>query len=157
MIKVYPNLKGKNLDSCVTCHAPAKKNFLNDYGLEFKAAKYNFKEIEHLDSDGDGYSNISEMKNFLFPGSKGFRKNGVFVYKAPKKGTVLFDHQKHILNAEYKSDGQCIKCHHKQGGFLKAFNEDSDIKDRSHQLCVNCHTQSRSKKAPQKCLGCHKQ
>jgi len=50
----------KDLDShiamCDSC-----TNFLNTYGLALRDSKMSFEEIENLDSDGDGVSNIDEF------------------------------------------------------------------------------------------------
>ena len=61
---------GSKLDSCQTCHAsssPAKEN-LNAYGKDFAGANHDFGAIEPKDSDGDGVSNINEIKKRTFPG-----------------------------------------------------------------------------------------
>ena len=61
---------GSRLDTCTTCHAsssPSKEN-LNPYGRDFGAANHDFGAIEGKDSDGDGFSNIDEIKAGTFPG-----------------------------------------------------------------------------------------
>ncbi|HEV8624606.1 MAG TPA: hypothetical protein VG034_09120 [Acidimicrobiia bacterium] len=61
---------GSHLDTCSTCHAsssPSKEN-LNPYGKDFGAANHDFGAIEPKDSDGDGFSNIDEIKAGTFPG-----------------------------------------------------------------------------------------
>lgn len=61
---------GSHLDTCSTCHAstsPSKEN-LNPYGNDFGAANHDFGAIEGKDSDGDGFSNIDEIKAGTFPG-----------------------------------------------------------------------------------------
>ena len=61
---------GSHLDTCSTCHAsssPAADN-LNPYGKDFGAAGHDFGAIEPKDSDGDGFSNIDEIKAGTFPG-----------------------------------------------------------------------------------------
>ncbi len=61
---------GSRLDTCSTCHAsssPSKEN-LNPYGTDFGAAKHDFGAVEPKDSDGDGFSNIDEIKAGTFPG-----------------------------------------------------------------------------------------
>jgi hypothetical protein len=60
---------GSRLDTCSTCHAsssPSREN-LNPYGSDF-AANHDFGAIEAKDSDGDGFSNIDEIKAGTFPG-----------------------------------------------------------------------------------------
>jgi hypothetical protein len=62
---------GTKLDSCLTCHqsqAAAKDN-LNPYGKDLNDAKIDFGAIESKDSDGDGVSNIDEIKKRTFPGN----------------------------------------------------------------------------------------
>jgi hypothetical protein len=61
---------GSHLDTCTTCHAsssPSREN-LNPYGKDFGAANHDFGAIEPKDSDGDGFSNIDEIKAGTFPG-----------------------------------------------------------------------------------------
>ena len=64
------NTSGSHLDTCTTCHAsssPSREN-LNPYGKDFSAANHDFGAIEGKDSDGDGFSNIDEIKAGTFPG-----------------------------------------------------------------------------------------
>lgn len=60
--------------SCGTCHAqamPKKESAeLNAYGKDYSAAKKDFKAIEAKDSDGDGKSNLDEIKGGTNPGTK---------------------------------------------------------------------------------------
>ena len=61
---------GSKLDSCQTCHAsqsPDADN-LNPFGKDFGGAGHDFGPIEPKDSDGDGVSNIDEIKKRTFPG-----------------------------------------------------------------------------------------
>jgi len=61
---------GSHLDTCSTCHAsssPSADN-LNPYGKDLGAANHDFGAIEPKDSDGDGFSNIDEIKAGTFPG-----------------------------------------------------------------------------------------
>jgi hypothetical protein len=61
---------GSHLDTCSTCHAsssPSAEN-LNPYGADFAGANHDFGTIEGKDSDGDGFSNIDEIKAGTFPG-----------------------------------------------------------------------------------------
>ena len=72
----YPDAKG--LAKCSTCHvkAMAKKGDaeVNAYGKALgkadKDGKYDFAKIEKADSDGDGVSNIDEIKKGTNPGDK---------------------------------------------------------------------------------------
>ena len=61
---------GSHLDTCSTCHAsssPSRDN-LNPYGKDFGAANHDFGAVEPKDSDGDGFSNIDEIRAGTFPG-----------------------------------------------------------------------------------------
>jgi len=57
------------LFNCKTCHdgGPPK---LNPYGIDFQKAGHNFKAVESLDSDGDGFTNIEEITAGTNPGDK---------------------------------------------------------------------------------------
>ena len=62
---------GTKLDSCLTCHQSeaASKENLNPYGTDFAGANHDFGAIEGKDSDGDGVTNIDEIKKGTFPGN----------------------------------------------------------------------------------------
>jgi hypothetical protein len=73
----YPEAKA--VTKCSTCHVkpmPKKEDFaLNGYGkdvaknlVDGKKGQYDFAKIEKLDSDGDGVSNIDEIKKGTNPG-----------------------------------------------------------------------------------------
>jgi uncharacterized protein YxeA len=73
----YP--EATTLAKCTTCHTMAlpKKDgdhTNNAYGVDLKATKkdgkYDFAAIEKKDSDGDGVSNIDEIKKGTNPGDK---------------------------------------------------------------------------------------
>jgi hypothetical protein len=64
---------------CVICHTAAGKTSLNPYGKDVKAELKEdsktltaemLKKIESKDSDGDGASNIDEIKADTLPGDK---------------------------------------------------------------------------------------
>ncbi|MBI4661893.1 MAG: immunoglobulin domain-containing protein [Verrucomicrobia bacterium] len=65
---------GSRLNSCQTCHLQNSFRPRNDYGIAYENAKKNqnalnaFQSIESLDSDGDGSSNLDEIKLLFFPG-----------------------------------------------------------------------------------------
>ncbi|HEX9118410.1 MAG TPA: hypothetical protein VGA61_20255 [Anaerolineae bacterium] len=67
----YPSMIGTPLDSCNLCHTNAPE--LNSYGAAFQAAGHNFKAIELIDSDGDGYSNLAEIRAGTLPGDRSSR------------------------------------------------------------------------------------
>ena len=62
---------GSKLDSCLTCHQSqaASRDNLNPYGTDFAGAGHDFATIEPKDSDGDGVTNIDEIKKGTFPGN----------------------------------------------------------------------------------------
>jgi hypothetical protein len=62
--------QGSRLDSCQTCHTSAggTKSNVNQYGNDWAAANHDFAAVEGLDSDGDGFTNIDEIKALTFPG-----------------------------------------------------------------------------------------
>jgi hypothetical protein len=69
-ISKYPFISGTRLDACSLCHTnsiPA----LNAYGSAYLSHGRNlnaFGQIENLDSDGDGFTNIQEINALFFPG-----------------------------------------------------------------------------------------
>lgn len=69
----YPGISGTQLDSCTLCHTAIPN--LNPYGTAFAnipthGANPNqaFVDIELLDSDNDGFDNITEINALTFPG-----------------------------------------------------------------------------------------
>lgn len=67
----YPATTGTALDSCSTCHTSAPA--LNPYGSALRANGFNFGAIEGLDSDGDGFTNLQEIRALTLPGSASSR------------------------------------------------------------------------------------
>ena len=60
------------LDNCRTCHgATNDEENINPYGIAWAANNYDFAAIEGFDSDGDGYTNIDEIRALAFPGDPG--------------------------------------------------------------------------------------
>ncbi len=57
---------GTVLDTCSVCHSSVPS--LNPYGKDLHSAGDNFAAIENMDSDGDGWTNIQEIKALTFPG-----------------------------------------------------------------------------------------
>jgi hypothetical protein len=55
------------LGSCLTCHSSGSTQ-PNSYAMDYRNAGYDFKAIELLDSDGDGFDNITEINGGYFPG-----------------------------------------------------------------------------------------
>ena len=62
--------RGTKLDSCLTCHSSAGGGAenMNPYGQDFGKNNHDFAAVEGLDSDGDSFSNIDEIKAETFPG-----------------------------------------------------------------------------------------
>ncbi len=159
LVAKYPSIRDTQLDSCVTCHMPAIEGFLNKYGLDLKEAKMHFEEIEGLDSDGDGTSNIDEIKEEAFPGSQAtFPEYYVFHVdfsdEDPELGKVHFNHEMHVIKESYISQGRCTNCHGKNR-FPKVFDDNKPVRHLAHQICWRCHETSGSKLAPRDCTGCH--
>lgn len=63
----YPNIAGTRLDDCLLCH-PAGSHRVNPYGQDYSRNRGNFGAIEGLDSDGDGFTNLTEILALTFPG-----------------------------------------------------------------------------------------
>lgn len=66
---------------------------------------------------------------------------------ANKKGTVAFDHQKHVDLVQ----DDCKVCHERPGG-IKDFG-----RAYAHRVCIGCHEPQPGKmEGPITCEGCHK-
>ena len=155
----YPETRETQIDSCTTCHMPNVKDFLNSYGLAVKEARVDFAKIEDLDSDGDGDTNLEEIKNHRFPGSHAtfpeyyiFHVN--FSAKHPERGEVHFNHEMHVIKESFLSKGRCANCHGKDL-FPMRYDDSVSIRPLAHQLCWRCHETSGSKLAPTDCIQCH--
>jgi hypothetical protein len=55
------------LNSCTLCHPSVPS--LNAYGTAYAGAGHGFAAIESADSDGDGFTNIAEIRALAFPGN----------------------------------------------------------------------------------------
>ncbi len=159
MISRYPGLRDTPLANCCTCHMPVKADFLNTYGLALRDAEMKFEEIEALDSDNDGTSNIDEIKDESFPGSRATSPEYYifhvdFSEQDKELGKVHFNHEMHVIKESFLSQGRCKNCHGKNL-FPKEFNDTLPIRELAHQICWRCHETSGSKLAPTDCTGCH--
>ncbi|NIQ39536.1 MAG: hypothetical protein GTN81_13240, partial [Proteobacteria bacterium] len=63
----YYGTSGTQLDACITCHTSGSFD-RNPYGMDYQDNGFNFGVIETLDSDGDGFGNITEIDALTFPG-----------------------------------------------------------------------------------------
>ncbi|KKL56228.1 hypothetical protein LCGC14_2247520 [marine sediment metagenome] len=160
LLSYYPALRDTQLDSCATCHMPAKKDFLNDYAIALKEAKMDFEAIEELDSDNDGTSNIEEIKEETFPGSQAFGPE-YFIFHVnfseedPEVGKVHFNHEMHVIKESFLSKGRCKNCHGGKHMFPRVFDDNVSVREIAHQVCWRCHETSGSKISPTDCTGCH--
>jgi hypothetical protein len=61
---------GTRLDSCSTCHMSQSESArdVNRYGTDYAGADHDFATVEPKDSDGDGVTNIDEIRARTFPG-----------------------------------------------------------------------------------------
>jgi hypothetical protein len=67
--------RGTKLDNCGTCH---DSNYQNDYQIAVRTKLYELgdiakalKAVEALDSDGDKFTNLQEIKARTLPGDPG--------------------------------------------------------------------------------------
>ena len=65
----YPHISGTPLNHCRLCHELDARFGLNPYGRDYRRHGRDFAAIELLDSDGDGFSNLTEILALTFPGS----------------------------------------------------------------------------------------
>lgn len=159
MLARYPFIRDTQVENCGTCHMPAKEDFLNGYGIALRDAKINFAEVEDLDSDEDGVSNLEEIKDETFPGSLATTPEYYifhvdFSKDDPKLGAVHFNHEMHTVKESFLSKGNCKNCHGKHQ-FPKVFNDKESTRALAHQICWRCHETSGSELAPTDCTGCH--
>jgi hypothetical protein len=159
MLAHYPFIRDTPIDSCTTCHMPVKADFLNAYGLALRDAEVKFEELDNLDSDGDGLSNLDEIKNGTSPGSLATSPEYYifhvdFSEDDPELGAVHFNHEMHVVGESFLSKGKCKNCHG-QHQFPKEYNDNVSIRPLAHQLCWRCHETSGSQLAPKDCAGCH--
>src|SRR5688572_22467211 len=82
---------GSKLDSCNTCHqkgAGPSAETLNPYGADFGKNNHDFAVIEPNDSDGDGVTNIDEIKGGSFPGDPADKPTAAQEKPAPPPSTT---------------------------------------------------------------------
>lgn len=151
-VATYPTTMDTKLDSCVTCHMPVTKDFLNGYGLALRDAKLVFQTIEEQDSDGDGHANKKEIDKLHPPGSHAWYPE-YYIFNNPK-GKVAFNHEAHVAEESYLSRGSCQTCHGPDK-FPRMFDDSKSVRTTAHRLCWRCHKKSGSENAPKNCAGCH--
>ena len=159
LVAKYPHVRETQLDSCTTCHMPVTKDFLNEYGLALKDAKMNFEQVEALDSDEDGRTNLEEIQDHAFPGSHAtfpeyFIFHVPFSKEDPELGKVHFNHEMHVAKESFLSKGRCANCHG-EDLFPMRYNDSLSVRPLAHSVCWRCHETSGSKLAPKDCTGCH--
>lgn len=78
--------RGSKLDSCMTCHTTQEGGAenINPYGADFGQSNHDFGAVEGHDSDGDGFSNVDEIKADTFPGDKDDNPNTRKAKEQPK-------------------------------------------------------------------------
>jgi len=59
---------GTVLNTCVLCHPGGKTSVLNSYATSYKNNNHSYPAIANIDSDGDGFTNITEINARTFPG-----------------------------------------------------------------------------------------
>ena len=95
-----------SLDSCSTCHEVIPR--LNPYGEDFRDNGFSFDDIEQMDSDGDGFTNITEIVDRTFPGDQvnvlpsGDEDTGCFIATAAS-GSPLEPYLTRISQGSLKS------------------------------------------------------
>jgi hypothetical protein len=72
----YPAAVGTSIDKCTLCHTSSSGGSRNSYGSAYASNGYSYKAIESLDSDGDGFTNLEEIKALTFPGSASSKPAG---------------------------------------------------------------------------------
>lgn len=73
-VTAYPTAEGSKLTACRLCHSSAPE--LNAFGAEYEEHGHSFQAIELLDSDGDGWSNLTEITAKTWPGDAADRPAG---------------------------------------------------------------------------------
>jgi hypothetical protein len=64
----YPHIASTELNHCRLCHVMDDRFKMNPYGRDYKRAGRDFVAVEPLDSDGDGFTNLTEILAITFPG-----------------------------------------------------------------------------------------
>lgn len=70
-LEAYPTAHDTALDDCRLCHTQGAA--LNNYGADFATHGHSVAGIELLDSDGDGYRNVTEIEQGTMPGDSAAR------------------------------------------------------------------------------------
>jgi len=91
-LKTFNNTYGTSttkLNTCSLCHTNTPA--CNSYGNSFSNSGRNFQAIEPVDSDGDGFSNIGEIRVITFPGDPASKPvTGTYIsLVAPNGGEIV--------------------------------------------------------------------
>lgn len=63
----YPFTVGTKIGDCPVCHVTVPRP-RNQYGIDYNLAGRRFPAIESIDSDDDGFDNLTEIMALTFPG-----------------------------------------------------------------------------------------
>jgi hypothetical protein len=149
----YPAVDETKLNSCATCHMPYVSEYLNSYGAALKDAQLDFEAVENEDSDGDGKTNIEELKALTPPGSLA-RYTEYYIFNN-SQGAVHFNHEAHVSLDSYLPKNRCAACHGPDK-FKRRFDDTVPVREVAHQVCIQCHQKATQvSQAPTKCSGCH--
>ena len=88
----YPAAVGTAIDTCTLCHTSTSGSApRNPYGSAYGSNSHSFTAIKNLDSDGDTFSNIKEIKDLSFPGNPASKpvKPVVTAFAIPAKSSSL--------------------------------------------------------------------
>jgi hypothetical protein len=65
----YSAASGSRISNCLLCHNSSSGGSRNPYGTAYAGAGHQFATIESRDSDGDGSTNLAEIKALTYPGN----------------------------------------------------------------------------------------
>jgi mono/diheme cytochrome c family protein len=112
----YPGAAGSRISSCLLCHTNplGGEHAMNPYGNAV-GENLNFQAVEGRDSDGDGYTNLQEIRALTFPGNPADNPATVVTTTTVPGGTTTTA-APGSGGALYASD--CAACHGASGGNL---------------------------------------
>jgi len=68
LLTAYPQAANTDLAKCTVCHTMPGYATRNTFGTDFANNGMDFKAIEQMDSDDDGFSNLEEINAGTLPG-----------------------------------------------------------------------------------------